>query len=122
MGRVWLDSTTICGHPGPRGGAVINNAGASYTFADETAITGVECLYWIEDMDLAGMSTNHAAIRAIPNPHQQQPGVILKTPGYGSTLSGTSPVHLEPSLLPRATTRDALDNKPAVDETQNPRR
>ncbi len=70
-----------------------NNAGASYSFSDTTAVNGVEYAYFLEDLDLSGKSTRHPAVRGVANP--QNPPVRLLAPAYGANVPANAALSLQ---------------------------
>lgn len=75
--------------------------GASYRFADTTAINGVEYEYVLSDLDLRGGETTHPGGRAVPNP--RRPAITLLAPDYGTSglRSGDRPTFRWTSETPR---------------------
>jgi hypothetical protein len=66
-------------------GAGDSVSGARYSFADLTAMDGVEYQYRLEDIDFSGKNSLHAIERAVANP--QDPDVRLRAPGYGEAVA-----------------------------------
>ena len=70
----------------------VNHSGATYRFADTTPVNGVEYAYTLEDVDIYGMSTRHAASVAVANPVNSP--IRLVGPAYGAHVEGETGVTL----------------------------
>jgi hypothetical protein len=69
-----------------------NNSGASYRFADKTPVNGVEYAYALEDIDIYGKSTRHAASVVVANP--VNPPIRTVSPAYGARVEGETSLTL----------------------------